>query len=846
MRILQLMPTLSYGDAVGNDAVALYHCLSKKGYSTGIYAEHIDSRMDRRMVKHYSELPDLQPEDILLYHFSTGSDAMSKLLHRVEGRKVMIYHNITPGEYFEEYNRDLTNLVDAGRRELVSLQKVFECCLAVSGYNKHDLREEGYTCPIAILPILIPFEDYRKKPDTRVMETYGDGLTNILFTGRIAPNKKQEDVIASFAYYHSHFNPKSRLFLVGNDSGMESYSLRLKNYARELGLEEQILFTGHISFSEILAYYRIADLFLCMSDHEGFCVPLVEAMVFSVPVLAYGAAAIPETLGDAGILTDTRDPAVVAGMMDRILKDSSLKGMLEQQMKARLEDFSYERTTERFEKYLTCILEGGDPEEIPGAEARDSAPGKEIREIAADWRRELASTPGREEILPFSRIPIEQGKAPGSTGVKKWVKKPLKLVYRGISSFSPGLADSIRETVYGVWHRLSGNTPKMQASPLERDVPGLLVDVTQTTKVDVGTGIQRVVNNIFRQMYEQTEHVTAVRDNLGQLITSYRYVERIEHTGEEQPEQTVGFLEGDRFLLLDSSWEYARDFSHILNVATKSGAKTYAVIYDMFPVQYPELFDSRAFVDIFRSWHDMVLRKTDGILCISKTTADVVAAYFEEKKFKRENPLELHYFHMGADVPSSSQSARREIKEFLQGGKTFLMVGTLEPRKGHMVALDAFQKLCGGGRGDIRLLILGHDGWKNDDLRQKLESGELRQNVLWIKDATDEELRWAYANADALIAASKDEGFGLPLIEAAYFGLPILCSDIPIFREVTQGNADYFRAMDADSLAERISAWLREEKHPDSRRIHIYTWQEAAKEILDIVHGKAEPYRVLP
>ena len=173
------------------------------------------------------------------------------------------------------------------------------------------------------------------------------------------------------------------------------------------------------------------------------------------------------------------------------------------------------------------------------------------------------------------------------------------------------------------------------------------------------------------------------------------------------------------------------------------------------------------------------------------------------------------------------------------------MVGTLEPRKGHMIALQAFSKILKEGRQDCRLLIIGHNGWKNDEILNQIALPAYKDKVLWIQDAADEELRWAYAHSNALIAASRDEGFGLPLVEAAHFGLPIICSDIPIFREVTQGNADYFKAMDADDLARCISKWMETENHPDSGKIHIYTWQEAAQEILDIMDGNEDPYKVL-
>ena len=153
---------------------------------------------------------------------------------------------------------------------------------------------------------------------------------------------------------------------------------------------------------------------------------------------------------------------------------------------------------------------------------------------------------------------------------------------------------------------------------------------------------------------------------------------------------------------------------------------------------------------------------------------------------------------------------REEIRRFVSSGKfTFLMVGTVEPRKKQITALQALQKLPEEIRRDCRLLIIGKDGWKNEDVFKMLELPELRKNVLWVRDASDGELRWAYSNSSALIAASLQEGFGLPLVEAAHFGLPLICSDIPIFREVTQGNADFFTVQDAANLAECLVRWMQ-------------------------------------
>ena len=215
----------------------------------------------------------------------------------------------------------------------------------------------GYTCPIDVRPVLIPYEDYKREPDAKTIKMYDDDFLNILFVGRVAPHKKQEDIIRAFCYYNRNINKKSRLFLVGSDGGMESYSAALKKYVRELGLEEAVLFKGHVGFQEILAYYSVADLFLCMSEHEGFCVPLIEAMLFDVPVMAYSSTAIPYTLGGSGVLLEEKDPVFVGMMMDRVLQNPALKARILQTQEQRLEDFSYENVRALLIRLLQNFLE---------------------------------------------------------------------------------------------------------------------------------------------------------------------------------------------------------------------------------------------------------------------------------------------------------------------------------------------------------------------------------------------------------------------------------------------------------------------------------------------------------
>lgn len=357
MRIVQLLPTISYGDAVGNDCRAIKKIIQEMGYQTEIYAENIDGRLSTGTAKFVSEFPDLAENDVILYHASTGTDLNDRLA-QMNNRKVMIYHNITPPEFFRPYSHSAEGLTSYGLQGVQNLANKVDYCIADSEFNRQNLREMGFHCSVDVCPILIPFGDYDRAPNQDIVKKYeDDGYVNVLFTGRIAPNKKQEDIIRTFYYYHTYYNKKSRLILVGSWSGMEKYYDRLCAYVKVLELSDSVIFTGHIKFDEVLAYYKIADIFLCMSEHEGFCVPLVEAMYFDIPVIAYRSTAIPDTLGKSGMLLENKEPKTAAAVIHQLIRNRNLYCKIIDGQRRRLEDFSYERVKKCFMGLFGSFLE---------------------------------------------------------------------------------------------------------------------------------------------------------------------------------------------------------------------------------------------------------------------------------------------------------------------------------------------------------------------------------------------------------------------------------------------------------------------------------------------------------
>jgi glycosyltransferase involved in cell wall biosynthesis len=318
----QVLAALSYGDAIGNEALAIQGHLRRAGFRSDIFAEGVHPRMSglARPLWEYREVSS--PETVCLFHFSIGS-AAGRLVHHGPDRLVCIYHNITPADFFLGFHPHLAGLCYHGRRELAAFAPRAELGLGDSGFNRRELEAAGFR-RTAVLPIVLDLEAYRRPASAVIRRLYADGRVNVLFVGRIIPNKKIEDLIRVFAVYQRWLEPRSRLLLVGDHRGHERYYDRLREMVQELRLDE-VVFSGHVDDDELRAFYSAADVFLCLSEHEGFCVPLLEAMTFGIPVVAYDAGAVAETLRGGGVLLREKRPEAVAELVHLLRADPALR-----------------------------------------------------------------------------------------------------------------------------------------------------------------------------------------------------------------------------------------------------------------------------------------------------------------------------------------------------------------------------------------------------------------------------------------------------------------------------------------------------------------------------------------
>ena len=401
IRVHQVLATLGYGDAIGHEVLGIQRVLRAAGYDSEIFVETADSRLES-LTRDFRELVDFShPDNLLLHHFSLGSKA-SRTAFALPDRMALIYHNITPPEYFVGVHRTLARQCFRGRRELRAYASRCDLALGDSEFNRQDLEALGFP-RTAVLPVVPDFSHLDRAPNWLVAQDFDDDWTNILFVGRVIANKKIENLIRYFHAYHTSVNPRSRLLIVGAQSGFERYLASLHQLTATLGTSH-VHFIGHVSDEELVAFYELADLFLCASEHEGFCVPLVEAFYKQVPVLAYAATAVPSTMDGAGVLFDDTDPMRVAALMDAILSDAALQDRIVDEQLAAVDRL-------RAQDFAGTLL--GFVDQVSVAPAR-TASGRRLRFLATVRRRAGA---GRAPALS----PVDLQGAARLMVINQWV-----------------------------------------------------------------------------------------------------------------------------------------------------------------------------------------------------------------------------------------------------------------------------------------------------------------------------------------------------------------------------------------------------------------------------------------
>ena len=356
MKVYHLGHGIIPGDAVTTQTLEIDRRLRAWGFETEIFAQHVAPELQHLARPDAEFFPCLdRTEDLLVYHYSIYTPNV-KLFRAFQGQKILIYHNITPAHFFRRWDRHQEWMCDIGRRSLAGLRSS-TLALGDSDYNRQELVAAGFAPEQTdVLPIFLQINDFdRVRTNERLLKRLrADNTVRFLSVGRIVPHKAVEDVIRIFYVYHRYVNPRSRLFLVGSRY-LPAYDRQIDALVDNLGLSGAVTLTGQVSLSDLKTYYQAAHLYLTASHHEGFCVPLIESMYFGLPIIARNAAAIPETLGDAGVLFARLGYVEVAEMAHLLVSDTGLRAQVISRQRQRLRVFAPERVEERLKAVLRRI-----------------------------------------------------------------------------------------------------------------------------------------------------------------------------------------------------------------------------------------------------------------------------------------------------------------------------------------------------------------------------------------------------------------------------------------------------------------------------------------------------------
>lgn len=358
IEIHQFAPIVLYGDAVGNQIVAMRQWLDSRGIRSKVYAPSWDPRYAA-----FCDTPENyrgRPENVVILQHCVGTP-VADLALQLKDRVVPYYHNITPAEYYQPYDPGLAQALVQGREQLRRHSSA-PYALAVSEYNRLEMLKVGYA-RVDILPLFINptrlSRDLDRAQAASVYAAYADGRENWLFVGRLSPNKRQDNVIRAFNYHHRLVNPHSRLLLIGTDAAPR-YADACRALAARLGLGDSVVFAGHVPDAVLGAYFEVASLFVCLSEHEGFGAPVLEAMSFKVPVVALNATGVAMTMGDAGILVNQPRPDAISEIADVLAQDDELRQRVITKQTERLGAFSLDAAHAAMEHALRALLQPAD------------------------------------------------------------------------------------------------------------------------------------------------------------------------------------------------------------------------------------------------------------------------------------------------------------------------------------------------------------------------------------------------------------------------------------------------------------------------------------------------------
>lgn len=608
----------------------------------------------------------------------------------------------------------------------------------------------------------------------------------LMYTSATDSRKNHLRLIEAYAGLDKSLKDKHQLVFAG---GMpKEHQNRFEKYAKKIGLDRKsLIFTGELSDEELNTLYSTCLVFVFPSWHEGFGLPILEAMHFNKAVIASNQSSIPEILQNDEALFNPFDVNDIRQKMHEVLVDIDFRQFLESKSEDRKKYFSWDATAKLAIAALERFVLQGDVE--------NKCKSEDDSEKEQDLAKLISSI--RDIKLPHNNIDLLRA------------------------------ADAISLNSY-------------KSSPKQ-----LLVDISVLVEYDAKTGIQRVVRNILREWLSNPPKGYRVEPVYAEIDKPYCYARKYTagFLGEDidpNRDDVVEFSSGDIFLGLDLLYPYLAEKHYSFFRKMKNhGVTVKFLVYDLLPILFPNYVIQGA-PEAHARWLKIV-SKSDGAICISQSVALELKEWLDNEQAPTSRSFQIDWFHLGADEEVLITPLLGDLKNEVEAIKvfsekpSFLSVGTIEPRKGHAQILSAFELLWAQGH-DINLVLVGKQGWKVDRLIEKLRNHpELGGHLFWFSGVSDSCLSEIYKNCACLIAASEGEGFGLPLIEAAHQGIPIIARNIPVFQEVAGKHAFYFNGTNPKNLAIRIQEWLelaKVEGIPRSENMPYLTWKDSADQLL--------------